>query len=89
MLTRFFVGGGIDWGLGRIGGRSFPGGLTAGLQLLAGQQFSTRDLLIRTPGLAGKAHAELLTFGTTNRTIGVKNHRNHSLDFARPNIGGA
>ena len=47
MLPRFFVSGGIDWGVGRIGRRCFPGGLTAGLQLLVGlhllarQQFST------------------------------------------------
>ena len=56
---------------------------------LAEETVSISGLLIHAPGLAGKAHAELLQFRTINRTIDVKTHRNHSLDFARPNIGGA
>ena len=56
---------------------------------LAELNVSISDLLIGKPGLAGNAHAELPHFTTTNRTIDVRTHRNLSLDFARPIIGGA
>jgi hypothetical protein len=56
---------------------------------LAEETVSINDLLIRAPRLAGNAHAEFPHYRTTNRTIDVRTHQNHSLDFAGPNIGGA
>ena len=56
---------------------------------LAKEIVSISDLLIRTSDLVGNAHAKFPHFRTTNRKNDVRTHQNHSLDFARPNIGGA
>jgi hypothetical protein len=56
---------------------------------LAELKVSINELLIGKPGQTGNPHAELPHFRTTNTTIDVRTHRNHSLDFARPIIGSA